>query len=83
MYLKELESAKPPESAGRFGRVIENQRKAGKPPPGIYYLFAQRPIAAKHMGGFMQDVMRSDSDLSSGERELIAAWTSARNDCEF
>ena len=83
MFLKQIASAKPPESAGRFGRVIEGQRKAGKQPPGIYYLFAQRPIAAKAMGDFMQDLMRAPSDLTPGERELIAAWTSARNHCLF
>ena len=83
MYLKEIESATPPASSGRFGRVIDNQRKAGKSPPGIYYLFAQRPIAAKAMGDFMQDLMRGPSDLSPGDRELIATWTSARNDCLF
>lgn len=83
MFLKELEHATPPKSAGRFARVIEGLRKAGKPPPGIYYLFAKRPLAAKAMGDFMQDVMRAESDLSAGERELIAAWTSARNHCKF
>ena len=83
MFLKQLESSTPPASSGRFGRVIESQRKAGKSPPGIYYLFAQRPIAAKAMGDFMQDLMRAPSDLSAGDRELIASWTSARNHCKF
>lgn len=83
MYLKQIQAADPPASAGRYGRVVTSCRKQGRPAPGIYHLFAQRPIAAKAMGDFMQDVMRSESELSAGERELIAAWTSARNHCKF
>ena len=83
MYLQDVEAHVPGEAAGRFGRVIEAGRKAGRPIPQIYHLFAWRPEAANHLGHFMEEVMRSPSALTPGQRELIAAWTSARNDCLF
>ena len=83
MYLKDLLQVRRGGEVGRFGRVIEASRKAGVEPPGIYYLFAARPEATPHLCNYMQEVMRGPSDLSAGQRELIAAWTSARNDCLF
>lgn len=83
MYLQELVNAPLPPEAGRFGRAIEAAHAAGQRPPGLYYLFARRPLAAKALGDLMQEVMRGPSELSPGEREWIAAWTSARNHCLF
>lgn len=83
MYLKDLMHPTTTGDVGRFGRVIEASRKQGVEPPGIYYLFAARPPATPHLCNYMQEVMRGPSDLSAGQRELIAAWTSARNDCVF
>ena len=83
MFLKQIENETPPEEAGRFGRVIEASRKQGIPVPQIYHLFAHRPKQARHLADFMQEVMRGPSELTSGQRELIAALTSARNDCLF
>lgn len=83
MYLDAVQSHQPTDEAGRFGRVIDAGRKAGQPIPEIYHLFAFRPRAAQHLGHLMQEIMRGDGALSGGWRELIAAWTSARNDCLF
>ena len=83
MYLKDLLDANRGGEVGRFSRVIEASRKQGVEPPGIYYLFAARPEATPHLCNFMQEVMRGDSDLSGGQRELIASFVSARNDCLF
>ena len=83
MHLKDLLQPETTGLVGRFGRVIDACRKQGTEPPGIYYLFAARPEATPHLCNFMEEVMRGDSDLTSGQRELIAAWTSARNDCVF
>ncbi len=83
MFLKDLLDAKRGEATGRFGRVIEASRKQGVEPPGIYYLFAGRPEATPHLCNFMDEVMRGPSDLSAGQRELIAAFVSARNHCVF
>lgn len=83
MHFEELRTAPVPPDAGRIGRAIEAARAAGHEPPGLYYLFAHRPAAARALGAFMQEVMRGPSELSHGERELIAAWTSGRNHCLF
>lgn len=83
MFLKQIENAEPSEAAGRFGRVIEAGRTRGFAIPQIYHLFAHRPKQARHLAAYMQEVMRGPSDLSPGQRELIAALTSAENDCLF
>jgi hypothetical protein len=83
MYLRSLFEAAPPPEAGRYGRVIEAMRRQGLEPPGLYHLFAARPEAARALGDLMQEVMRGPSPLSAGWRELVAAFTSARNDCRF
>ena len=83
MYLDAVQNHQPGEEAGRFGHVIESGRKTGQAIPEIYHLFAFRPEAAKHLGHLMQEIMRGDGSLSAGWRELIAAWTSARNHCLF
>lgn len=83
MYLKDVEGHEPGEAAGRYGRVVTEGRRDGREIPQIYHLFAYRPEAAKHLGRFMHEVMRNPSALTPGQCELIAAWTSARNDCLF
>ena len=83
MHLKDLQDVTTTDEMGRFGRVIDACRKHGTQPPGIYYLFAARPEATPHLCNFVHEVMRGPSDLSAGQRELIAAMTSARNDCVF
>lgn len=83
MYLKDLLAASRGGEVGRFGRVIEASRKQGFEPPGIYFLFAARPEATPHLCNFMHEVMRGSSDLSAGQRELIASFVSARNHCLF
>jgi alkylhydroperoxidase family enzyme len=83
MYLKDLARRDPPESAGRFATSIRAARAAGGQPPGIHLLFAARPSLARHLGATMQDLMRGPGPIPPGRRELIAAWTSARNHCLF
>jgi hypothetical protein len=51
--------------------------------PQILHLFAYTPEATQHLTRFTRDVMRGDSCLSDGFRELIAAYTSAGNQCLF
>jgi alkylhydroperoxidase family enzyme len=83
VYLKDVEAHDPAPEAGRFGHVVRAMRAAGRALPQIYHLFAWRPDRAKHLAGFMEALMRGPSPLSAGQRELIAAWTSARNGCLF
>ena len=51
--------------------------------PQIWHMFAYLPEATQHLARFTQAVLREPAPLSPGMRELIAAYTSARNDCPF
>jgi len=80
MFLPEVENH--PQPGGR-GDMIRLMRESGKEYPKIWHLFAFRPEATVRLGGFTQEVMRGESPLSHGQRELIAAFTSAGNHCPF
>jgi uncharacterized peroxidase-related enzyme len=51
--------------------------------PGITSAFAYRPETARPMRQLAEVLLRGPNTLSSGEREMIAAFVSARNDCDF
>ena len=51
--------------------------------PKIWHMFAFKPQATNHLAHFTQEMMRSPGPLTPGTRELIAAYTSARNHCPF
>ncbi|MGA8730204.1 MAG: peroxidase-related enzyme [Terracidiphilus sp.] len=51
--------------------------------PGISAGFAFRPETAKPMRELAHVLLHQPSTLSAGERELIATYVSARNDCHF
>jgi uncharacterized peroxidase-related enzyme len=51
--------------------------------PGIRGLLAYRPETAAPLMGLAEVLLRGDSSLSRGERELIAAYVSSGNDCEY
>ncbi len=51
--------------------------------PGITSGFAFRPETAKPMRELAEILLRGPSTLTSGEREMIAAFVSTRNDCFF
>lgn len=80
IYLDEVERAAKAGPAGvQFG-AMEAQ---GIPVPQIRYLFAYKPRLTDHLSRFTQELMRGPSPLSPGQRELIAAFTSRRNQCLF
>jgi len=80
MFLPDVENAPP---AGLRGDLLRQTRESGKEYPQIWHLFAFRPEATDHLGAFTQEMMRGQSPLSPGLRELIAAFTSAGNHCPF
>jgi hypothetical protein len=80
MFLSEVEQSEP---AGTYSSVIGGLRAAGFPVPQIMHLFAYKPDRTSFLSRFTQGVMRGPSPLSPGFRELIAAFTSRRNDCAF
>lgn len=51
--------------------------------PGIVSLFMYDKGMAKTLSAMAEELMRRPSPLSVGERELIAAYTSKINDCQF
>ena len=51
--------------------------------PGIRSLLDYRPETAGPLLGLAEVLLRGDSSLSRGERELIAARVSRRNECGF
>jgi uncharacterized peroxidase-related enzyme len=51
--------------------------------PGIRGLMAFRPETAGPLNELAERLLRSDNTLSRGERELIATYVSALNDCFY
>ncbi|MDQ1722450.1 MAG: hypothetical protein QOI26_2184 [Pseudonocardiales bacterium] len=51
--------------------------------PGITGLMIYRPETAKPLNELADVLLRGPHTLSRGERELIAAYVSGRNDCQF
>ncbi len=51
--------------------------------PGIRGPMAFRPETAKHLNELAETLLRSENSLTRGERELIATYVSALNDCFF
>ncbi len=80
MFLRGVEHAA---SRGAFADLIRAAQAAGTPYPQIWHLFAFKPEVTKHLERFTQGVLRGPAPLSPGLRELIAAYTSARNQCPF
>jgi alkylhydroperoxidase family enzyme len=80
MYLPDVEAH---EDSGPRGDAIRAMRAVGVPVPQILHLFAFKPDRTDHLSRFTQGVMRGPSPLPAGMRELIAAFTSKRNECPF
>jgi alkylhydroperoxidase family enzyme len=80
IFLPDIEArAKAGPASAQFAAM----EQAGVPVPQILYLFAFRPRMTDHLSRFTQELMRGPSPLSPGQRELIAAFTSSRNQCPF
>ena len=78
MFLPGVESNPKP---GAWADLIANAQ--GAEYPQIWHMFAFRPEATAHLARFTQQMMREPGPLSPGLRELIAAYTSAKNHCLF
>jgi alkylhydroperoxidase family enzyme len=79
MFLPDVERHAAP---GPYQKLIE-QMPHGSEYPQIWHLFAYLPEATEHLARFTQAILRGPAPLSPGLRELIAAYTSKRNDCPF
>jgi len=80
MFLPGVEHNPQP---GPYADAVRLMQAAGSEYPQIWHLFAFKTRAADHLARFTQEIMREPAPLSPWIRELIAAFTSARNDCPF
>ncbi|MEN9934764.1 MAG: hypothetical protein RLZZ387_1343 [Chloroflexota bacterium] len=80
MYLREVEQHP---GSGMYADLIRQAREAGMPIPQIRHLLAFKPAWTDHLSRFTHAALRGPSPLSPGMRELIAAFTSRRNECPF
>ena len=80
MFLPEVEANPAP---GAFRNLILAAQKNGQEYPQIWHMFAFKQEATNHLANFTQGMMRGEGPLSSGIRELIAAYTSYENHCPF
>jgi hypothetical protein len=80
MFLKDVESH---EGTGPYSELIRRARQTSVPPSGLWHLLAFKPEMTAALTQFTQAAMRGPSPLPPGMRELIAAFTSRRNECVF
>lgn len=80
MYLPEVEQHP---GDGSWADAIRQMRESELPVPQIWHLFAFKTDRTDHLARFTQGVMRGPSPLAPGLRELVAAFTSRRNECPF
>lgn len=63
--------------------LIESTKSSGGDYWQIWHLLAFDPEAAHHLAALSHALMHEESPISPGLRELIAAYTSSLNECEF
>ena len=80
MFLPEVENNPKPGPRKGF---IEKMKADNAEYSQLSHLFAFLPQATVHLTRFTQEIMRGESSLSPGMRELIAAYTSYENHCPF
>jgi len=80
MFLPAVEADPKP---GPWAENIRTMKAAGSEYPQIWHMFAYLPKATDHLARFTQEIMRGPTAMPAGIRELIAAYTSYRNDCPF
>jgi uncharacterized peroxidase-related enzyme len=80
MFLSDIENCP---GTGPHAKLIAQRRALGQPIAQILHLLAYKTDRTDPLAQFSQAVMRGPSPLSPAQRELIAAFTSHRNRCNF
>jgi uncharacterized peroxidase-related enzyme len=80
MFLPDVEQNPKPSP---YRDLIEAAQSSGGDYWQIWHLLAFDPEAAHHLAALSHTLMHNPSPLSAGLRELIAAYTSSLNRCEF
>jgi uncharacterized peroxidase-related enzyme len=80
LFLADVENNPQPSA---YFDLIAAAQSSGAEYWQIWNLLAFRPKAAKHLARFSHEIMHEDAPISKAMRELIAAYTSSLNRCEF
>ncbi len=80
MFLRGVEAHPKPSV---YRDLIEKAKASGGDYWQIWHLLAFDPEAAHHLAALSHTLMHKECPLSPGLRELIAAYTSSLNECEF
>lgn len=80
MFLPGVEHCPKP---GPYLDAIRTLDAGGAEYPQIWHMFAYLPGATEHLARFTQEILRGPGPFPAGIRELIAAFTSYRNECPF
>jgi hypothetical protein len=80
MFLPAVEQNPKPSP---YADAVNQMKAGGAEYPQIWHMFAFLPNATKYLALFTQEMLREPGPLTPGFRELIAAYTSARNHCPF
>jgi hypothetical protein len=80
MFLPGVEDNPQP---GPYLDNIRAMQASGAEYPQIWHMFAYLPKATEHLARFTQEILRGPGPFSPGIQELIAAYTSYRNECPF
>jgi uncharacterized peroxidase-related enzyme len=80
LHLTEVEATHQP---GPYQQLIADATSRGAEYSKIWDLFAYKNDFTVHLARFSQGVLRTPATISPALRELIAAYTSHRNQCGF
>jgi uncharacterized peroxidase-related enzyme len=80
MFLRGVEDNPKPSV---YRDLVENAKSSGGDYWQIWHLLAFDPEAAHHLAALSHTLMHKECPISPGLRELIAAYTSSLNQCEF
>ena len=80
MFLKDVENSPQPSP---YFDLIAAAKSSGAEYWQIWNLLAFRPKAADYLARLSHEIMYEDAPISTALRELIAAYTSSLNRCEF
>ena len=66
-----------------YADAIAHAKRTGAEYWGIWNLLAFRPATAHHLAAMSHEIMFADAPISPALRELMAAYTSSLNRCDF
>ena len=80
IFLGEIEANPKP---GPYADAIAAASEAGTEYWGIWNILAYHPTASHHLCELSHELMHKKAPISAALRELIAAYTSSLNQCDF